>query len=49
MLLPMAKIQVIGTKQCQDETVQVFHQLGLLQIDEWSERRSPLAATHGPD
>jgi len=40
MLLPMAKVQIIGTKQYQDETVRVLYGLGVVQIDEWSERRS---------
>jgi len=40
MLLPMAKVQIIGTKQYQDETVRVLYGLGVVQIAEWSERRS---------
>lgn len=40
MLLSMAKVQIIGTKQCQDETVRVLYRLGVVQIDEWSEKRS---------
>jgi V/A-type H+-transporting ATPase subunit I len=40
MLLSMAKVQIIGTKRCQDKTVQLLHRLGTVQIDEWSEGRS---------
>jgi V/A-type H+-transporting ATPase subunit I len=40
MILSMAKVQIIGTKQCQDETIQVLYRLGVVQIDEWSDKRS---------
>jgi V/A-type H+/Na+-transporting ATPase subunit I len=40
MLLSMAKVQIIGTKQCLDETVHVLHRLGVIQIDDWSDKRS---------
>jgi V/A-type H+-transporting ATPase subunit I len=36
----MAKVQIIGTKQYQDETVQVLYRQGVVQIDEWNEKRS---------
>lgn len=41
MLLSMVKVQIIGTKQCQDKTVRLLHRLGAIQIDEWHEDRSP--------
>lgn len=34
MLLSMAKVQIIGTKRCLDQTVRVLHRLGVLQIEE---------------
>lgn len=40
MLLPMAKVQIIGAKQYQDETVRVLCKLGAIQVDEWNEKRS---------
>ena len=40
MLRSMAKVQIIGTKRCQDKTIQLLHWLGTIQIDPWSERRS---------
>jgi V/A-type H+-transporting ATPase subunit I len=40
MLLSMAKVQIIGIKPCQDKTVQILQQLGMVQIDLWSEQRS---------
>jgi V/A-type H+/Na+-transporting ATPase subunit I len=40
MLLSMAKVQIIGTKQCLEDAVQVLHRLGVVQIDDWSDRRS---------
>lgn len=40
MLLPMTKVQIVGTKQCQDKTVQLLHRLGAVQIDTWHEDRS---------
>jgi V/A-type H+-transporting ATPase subunit I len=40
MLLSMAKVQIIGTKPCQDKTVQLLHLLGMVQIDAWDEGRS---------
>lgn len=39
MLLAMAKVQIIGTKQRQDQTIQILQQLGAVQIDPWSDRR----------
>ncbi len=39
MLLSMAKVQIIGTKRCQNTTTRVLQRLGILQLDEWSERR----------
>jgi len=40
MLLPMARVQIVGTKRCQDKTVQFLQRLGAIQIDAWSERRA---------
>lgn len=40
MLLSMVKVQIIGTKRCQNKVIQVLHHLGTVQIDEWSEARS---------
>ncbi len=40
MLLSMAKVQIIGTKQCQSQTIQLLQRLGVVQIDPWSERRA---------
>jgi V/A-type H+-transporting ATPase subunit I len=40
MLRSMAKVQIIGTKRCQDKTIQLLHRLGTVQIDPWSEGRS---------
>jgi vacuolar-type H+-ATPase subunit I/STV1 len=40
MLLAMVKVQIIGVKQRQDKTVQILQQLGAIQIDPWSDRRS---------
>lgn len=40
MLRAMARVQIIGTKRCQDKTVQVLHRLGVIQIDEWEKGRS---------
>jgi len=40
MLLPMAKIQIIGTKRCRDDTVRLLQQLGAVQIDDWRESRA---------
>ncbi|MCL4296734.1 MAG: hypothetical protein KJ077_13440 [Anaerolineae bacterium] len=40
MLLTMAKVQIIGTKHCQGQTIQLLQQLGVVQIDPWSERRA---------
>jgi V/A-type H+-transporting ATPase subunit I len=40
MLLSMVKVQIIGTRRCQEETIQVLHRLGTVQIDLWSEVRS---------
>jgi V/A-type H+-transporting ATPase subunit I len=34
MLLPMARVQIIGTKGCQNQTIEVLQRLGTLQIDE---------------
>lgn len=40
MLLSMVKVQIIGTKRCQDKTIQHLHQLGAIQIDPWSDQRA---------
>ncbi len=40
MLLPMAKVQIVGTKRCRDDTVQLLQRLGTIQIDAWSEGRA---------
>jgi V/A-type H+/Na+-transporting ATPase subunit I len=40
MLLPMAKVQIMGAKACQDETVQVLCRLGAVQVDDWNEKRA---------
>lgn len=42
MLLSMAKVQIIGAKACQGQTIQLLQRLGVVQIDPWSERRSGL-------
>ena len=42
MLLSMAKVQIVGTKQCQAKTVQLLQRLGTLQIEAWSEGRAML-------
>lgn len=39
MLLSMTRVQIIGTKRCQDRAVQILHQLGAVQIDAWREDR----------
>lgn len=40
MLLSMVKIQIIGTKRCQAQTVRQLHRLGVVQIDSWHEARA---------
>ncbi len=40
MLLSMARVQIVGTKQCQDRTVQLLQRLGAMQIDAWREERA---------
>jgi V/A-type H+-transporting ATPase subunit I len=40
MILPMAKIQIIGTKPCRDATVRILQGMGMVQIDDWSETRA---------
>lgn len=42
MLLSMAKVQIIGAKECQSQTIQLLQQLGAVQIEPWSEHRSGL-------
>ncbi len=42
MLLSMARIQIIGTKRCQDKTVALLQRLGTMQIDSWTEARTVL-------
>ncbi len=37
MLLAMAKVQIIGTKRHQDQTIRLLHRLGVVQIEAWSE------------
>lgn len=49
MLLPMAKVQIIGTRRCQDATARVLQRLGILQLDEWSERRALSQQRMTPD
>ncbi|MCX7708204.1 MAG: hypothetical protein N2204_09365, partial [Anaerolineae bacterium] len=49
MLLPMAKVQIIGTKRCQDATTRILQRLGILQLDEWSERRALSQQRMTPD
>lgn len=36
MLLPMARVQIIGTKGCRNQTIEVLQRLGILQIDEFT-------------
>jgi vacuolar-type H+-ATPase subunit I/STV1 len=38
MLLSMAKVQIIGTKNIRPQTIQTLHRLGLLQIIDWPEQ-----------
>jgi V/A-type H+-transporting ATPase subunit I len=40
MLLSMVKIQIIGTKRGQAQTVRQLHRLGVVQIDGWHEARA---------
>jgi V/A-type H+-transporting ATPase subunit I len=40
MLLSMTRVQVVGTKRCQEKVVQLLFRLGTIQVDEWSEGRS---------
>lgn len=42
MLLSMRRVQIIGTKRCQDRTVSLMHRLGVIQIEAWTENRSRL-------
>ena len=42
MLLSMQRVQIIGTKRCQDKTVSLMHRLGVVQVDAWTENRSRL-------
>ncbi|HEX9923306.1 MAG TPA: V-type ATP synthase subunit I [Anaerolineae bacterium] len=39
MLLTMTKVQIIGTKRCQAQTVRQLHRLGVVQVDSWHEAR----------
>ncbi len=39
MLLSMTKVQILGTKRCQDEVVRLLYQLGVVQVDEWADGR----------
>lgn len=39
MLLPMVKVQILGTKPCLARTVPILQRMGTLQIDQWSEVR----------
>ncbi len=40
MLVSMARVQIIGTRRCQEQTIRVLHRLGKVQIDTWSEDRA---------
>jgi V/A-type H+-transporting ATPase subunit I len=40
MLLPMVKVQIVGTKQCQPKIIPLLQRLGTIQIDAWSETRA---------
>lgn len=40
MLFSMVKVQIIGAKSCQDQTIQLLQQLGVVQIEPWSEQRA---------
>ncbi|MBN1218658.1 MAG: hypothetical protein JXM69_07010 [Anaerolineae bacterium] len=42
MLLSMARIQIVGTKRCQNKTVKFLQHLGAVQIEAWSEGRALL-------
>jgi V/A-type H+-transporting ATPase subunit I len=35
----MTKVQIIGTKRCQAQTVRQLHRLGVVQVDSWHEAR----------
>ncbi|MBI1880899.1 MAG: hypothetical protein HYR94_22195 [Chloroflexi bacterium] len=39
MLLSMAKVQIIGTKRCQDKTIRLLQRLGVVQVETWDEGR----------
>jgi V/A-type H+-transporting ATPase subunit I len=40
MLLPIAKVQIIGIRPHQDKTVRLLQRLGVIQVETWSESRS---------
>ena len=42
MLLAMTKVQIVGTKQRRDKTVNLLQRLGAMQIEAWSEERASL-------
>lgn len=40
MLLSMAKVQIIGTRRCQEAVGRALHRLGVVQLEAWSEHRA---------
>ncbi|MBI4444504.1 MAG: hypothetical protein HY645_01240 [Acidobacteria bacterium] len=48
MFLPMARIQIIGTRRCRDRVIQVLQAIGSVQIDEWTVHKPAIHPSSEP-